>query len=497
MIFSQNQKQSMIKKFTSLFVLAFLSIQTYSQFSTPAESLEKHVHFLASDHLLGRGFGTPQGKEAAEYIARQFEDAGVEPLNGTYFHPFMARSGILNIPGINVIGVIPGSDPELMEEYIVLGAHFDHLGYVAHGSDTTIWNGADDNASGTATVIEIGRNLAASQASLGRSVIVVAFDGEESGLIGSKHFLKDSVLPPHAVKLMFSLDMVGMYEAHKGLDLKGVKLLYDADLVTGELASKYKVAITKANKSIEQRTDTAPFGAMNIPAIAPNTGSESPYHQPEDTAAGLDYEGMARITNYMSEVTQMLSTRKALSSMTGLAEGEVLKPKVFEAGIRWNLGSSKFNYRDDPIQGNSIFATQAGAFTSFRLSKLVYLLPEVLYETKGSQYLSGKIRTHAITLPVSLALSTPDQGYVRVWIQAGGYFTYMFSGKQGDQSLDFDNDFQRQEYGLCYGIGMEAMNMLQMGIYFQHGLSDLSKDSNPAPWNLVHQNIYFMLGWVF
>jgi hypothetical protein len=296
---------------------------------------------------------------------------------------------------------------------------------------------------------------------------------------------------------MFSLDMVGMYEAHKGLDMKGIKLLYDTDYLTNALALKYDVHITKANKSIEQRTDTAPFGAMNIPAIAPNTGSESPYHQPEDTAAALDYEGMARITNYMSEVTQMLSTSKTLSPMTGLEEGGVLKPKVFEAGIRLNAGSSNFNYRNEPIQGKTIFATQAGVFTSIRLSRLIYLLPEVLYETKGSQHIGGTVRTHALTLPVSLALSTPGEGYVRVWFQAGGYFSYQFAGKYGDQSMDFDTDFQRTEYGLTYGIGMEAMNMMQIGLYFQYGLSDLTRDSNPAPWNLVHQNVYFMWGWVF
>ena len=487
----------MIKKLTLPVLLLVFSLHTYGQFSTPSESLEKHVHFLASDQLLGRGFGTPQGIEAAEYIKQQFKDAGVEPLNGTYFHPFMARSGILNIPGINVVGVIPGSDPELRDEYIVLGAHYDHLGYAAHGSDTTIWNGADDNASGTATLIEIGRNLSASQASLGRSVIVVAFDGEESGLIGSNHFLQDSVVPPHAVKLMFSLDMIGMYEAHKGLNMKGVNLLYDADYLTDALAQKYGVTITKANKSIEQRTDTAPFGAMNIPAIAPSTGSESPYHQPEDTAAALDYEGMARITNYMSEVTQMLSNRKALSAMTGLAEGEVLKPKVFSAGLRWNVGSSHFNYRDSPYLAKSVFATQVGLFTSFRVSQLFYVLPELLYETKGSQFDGGNIRTHAITTPISIGLSSPDDSYVRTWVQAGGYFSYQFAGKQGDQSMDFDNEYNQNEYGICFGIGMEAMKMIQMGFYYQHGLSSLFKDTHPSGWDPVHQNFYFMLGFVF
>jgi aminopeptidase YwaD len=480
----------------SLLPILFLliSLPAFNQFSTSPQSLETHVYYLASDELLGRGFGTPQGKEAAAYIAEQFKEAGVEPYQGTYFHPFNARNGILNIPGINVVGIIPGSVPELKDEYIVLGAHYDHLGWAVRGGDTVVWNGADDNASGTATLIEIGRNLAARPESLGRSVVLAAFDGEESGLLGSSQILEDAVLPPHQVKLMFSLDMVGMYEAHGGLDMKGINLLHDAGYLTQALADQHHIQISKATRSIEQRTDTAPFGKYNIPAIAPSTGSESPYHQPEDTAAALDYEGMALITNYMSDVTQILSTRTELSSMTGQAEGETLQPKVFSAGLRWSLGTSRFNYLDDPYMGKSIFATQAGFFTSFRLGRLWYLLPEALYETKGSQYVGDNVRTHAVTLPLSLAISSPDDDFVRVWLQAGGYYSLHFATKYGDRNLDYEYNFQQNEFGICWGIGMEAMDMLQMGIYYQRGISDLFPDN---PGNTVHQNVYFTLGWLF
>jgi aminopeptidase YwaD len=291
--------------------------------------------------------------------------------------------------------------------------------------------------------------------------------------------------------------MVGMYEAHKGLEMKGVKLLYDADFITGELADKYNITITKASKSIEQRTDTAPFGSRNIPAVAPNTGAESPYHKPEDTAEALDYEGMALITNYMSDVTQELSSRTKLSAMTGLEEGETAKPEVFTAGLRWNVGSSHFNYRDSPYLAKSVFATQVGLFTSFRMSQLFYLLPELLYETKGSQFDGGNIRTHALTTQLSLALSTPDDNYVRGWIQGGGFYSYLFAGKQGDQPMDFDMEYHRNEYGICFGIGMEAMKMMQMGVFYQYGLSGLFRDAHPSGWDPVQQNFYFMLGWVF
>jgi len=101
-------------KSSMLFAAALtLASQVSGQFTTPASDLENHVFTLASDSLLGRGFGTPQGSWAAAYIADQMEKAGIEPLNGSYFHSLMHRKGILNIPGTNVAGIIPGNDPGL------------------------------------------------------------------------------------------------------------------------------------------------------------------------------------------------------------------------------------------------------------------------------------------------------------------------------------------------------------------------------------------------
>lgn len=472
-----------------------LTLQASAQFTTPPENLKEHVFILASDTLLGRGFGTPQGLKAAHYIAEQFEKAGIEAYEGTYLHPFNHRKGILNIPGNNVIGVVRGSDPELQEEFIVLGAHYDHLGWKMVAGDRVVYNGADDNATGSSSIIEIGRNLAANRASLGRSVILVAFDGEESGLIGSKHFLNDSMVPPHQIKLMFSLDMVGMVEAHKGLDMKGIALLNDADYLVGELAEKYQMNITKATKKIEQRTDTAPFGKMGIPAVAPTSGTESPYHKPEDTAEKLDYEGMARVAGYMTDATLYLSTRSSLSEMSGVTEGEepVQYTKLFRTGLRLNTGTSQHNYRDQYYKGKDIFATSIGLLTNFRLSGNFHLQAEGLYETKGSEHSDGVFRTHSLTIPLNLMLMTDEDQFVRFYTQFGGYFSHHFGGNISGTPIDFDNDFNKQEYGLTFGIGLEGMG-IQMGVIFQRGLSDLNQLAGDR---MNHQNIYFTLGYMF
>lgn len=486
----------MLKSTHFVIVVLTMTLQVMGQFNTPSSNLEKHVNTLASESLLGRGFGTPQGKLAAEYIAQQMENAGIAPLHGSYFHPFSHREGILNIEGINVAGIIPGNDPLLKNEYIVLGAHFDHLGWKISEGDTVVYNGADDNASGTAALIEIGRNMAVSKASPGRSIVLVAFDGEESGLIGSTWFVENSTIPPHRIKLMFSLDMVGMYNTHGGLDMVGVKMLTDYEYVVGELAGEYGIKVTKTNKSVGQRTDTAPFGNIGIPSIHAYTGLESPYHKPGDTADKLDYEGMAKVTNFISSTTLQLSKASTISNLPALDEGAdlVARTKTFRPGVRVNMGTGYHNFKNEAYRGKTIVAFEAGAFGNIQLSRFLMIQPEVLYETKGSQSWDGDYRTHSVTAPLNLLLATPEEGFVRAYVQVGGYYSYHFGGKMGSVPMDYENTYERHEMGLSYGIGMEAMNV-QLGLYYQTGLTDLRQDSEGP--KVTNQNFYVMLGVMF
>ena len=474
---------------------AGLTLSASAQFSTSPELLKQHVFYLASDSLLGRGFGTEQGRKASDYIARQFSQAGIEPYQGDYFHPFTHRTGILNIPGRNVVGVIPGSDPELREEYIVVGAHYDHLGWKLSDGDTVAYNGADDNASGIASIIEIGRNLAGSEAPRGRSIILVAFDGEESGLIGSTRFVEDSTVRPGQIILMFSLDMVGMYQAHGGVDLHGVKQLTGHEWLTGELAAKHGLVVRKSDGQVVQRTDTAPFGNRGIPAIHVFTGTESPYHKPEDDADLLDYEGMAVIANYLSDALLHLSSAESISDMQP-AEETAEKDRIFTPGVRLNLGSGHHEYPETFYKAKSIFATQAGLFADIRITRFLTLQPEVLYGTAGSQHPDGKFRAHSVTVPLNLLISNPRRrgGGMRTSFQIGGYYSYHFAGNTDNGAVDFTAEYNDREYGISYGFMFQVMR-LQYGVRFQSALSELYRDGDAE--RVLPGQVYFLMGFTF
>src|SRR5690606_23272859 len=195
---------------------------------------------------------------AATYIQQQFQQAGLQPFEENYEQHFDLKISLAWVQATNIIGVLEGSDPLLKNEYIVLGAHYDHLGYKKDRS--TFYPGADDNASGVATLIELAKHFGQLENKPKRSLLFIAFDAEESGLLGSKHFVKnlDSCTLVN-IKAIFSFDMVGMLESNEGLDLKGIGSLVNWPETVKKHASHLKVL--NPSKEIEDRTDSEPFGS--------------------------------------------------------------------------------------------------------------------------------------------------------------------------------------------------------------------------------------------
>ncbi|MBL7138541.1 MAG: M20/M25/M40 family metallo-hydrolase [Bacteroidales bacterium] len=213
---------------------------------------------------------------------------------------------------VNVVGLLKGSDPVLSEEYLVVGAHYDHLGMGGPNSgsrmpDTSaVHNGADDNASGTAMVIELARALAGKTAPA-RSIIFIAFSAEEMGLLGSKFFIDNSPVPAESIKAMFNFDMVGRFDKEKNaISVSGTGTSAEADsiLLVYEKDLPFKVVHSPDGYG---PSDHAAFYAANIPVFYFNTGVHTDYHTPFDDTEKLDFDTEAQVGDFAARVIEAVA----------------------------------------------------------------------------------------------------------------------------------------------------------------------------------------------
>jgi hypothetical protein len=481
-------------KLVLLNLILFLNASVYSQEPISVDSLKKHVYTLADDSFEGRSIGTKGGDRAAQYIVQQFELIGIKPLLTKYYHHFVYHTHAQSAEGKNVIGLIEGSHPELKNEYIVIGAHYDHVGYYFKDGKKIIYNGADDNASGVAGVIELARAIYNNQSQFERSIILVAFDGEETGLNGSKWFVKDSLIPASQIKLMLSIDMIGMLSKNEGVELYGTGSFKNADLIAQQTASKINLVIKKNAKAVSAHTDTKPFGDVGIPAIHVFTGTVSPYHEPEDDADLLDYQGMALISNFIYDFVLRIASTES-EQLVSTLPGEV-KPPIIKVGARLNVGASMQNYPDEFYKSKNGFALQSGVYAHINISKRVALQPELLYETLGSKNAVGNFRTHAVTAPVNILFRLVGNNEMETWLHfvAGGYYTYNFAGKNGSSNIDYQTQYDPYEYGANLGFALN-ISSVQIGITKKVGLTNLYQDSNLA--NIKNEGLFCTLGYTF
>ena len=276
--------------------------------SQQTDILRKDVFTLCSDSLEGRKAFSPGGEKAMNYICYELQKAGVNIHRQEFKYS--------NQTGCNVVAVVESDDEEFKNEYILIGAHYDHLGIKTNKQGkTVIYNGADDNASGTAILMHLARRMKKDRHLLKRSIILVAFDAEEEGLIGSRYFSENPmpISDIHQIKLMINLDMVGWLRGD-ALKISGTgmiengKALFESD--------KIKIDAKRFDRSMFTDSDFSCFAKKQIPSISVTTGTKSPYHKPEDDAELIDYQGMNDICNYIyNDEIQRLVSRRSLSSL--------------------------------------------------------------------------------------------------------------------------------------------------------------------------------------
>jgi Zn-dependent M28 family amino/carboxypeptidase len=221
------------------------------------------------------------------------------------------------IPVKNVVGVLGGAGP-LANETVVIGAHYDHLGYGGRGTGSlssdkhSIHHGADDNASGTTAIIELARRFGADKDRQGRRLVFIAFSGEEMGLLGSKHYVDHPLFPLESTVAMLNLDMVGRLtvdpKTEKGkLEVGGTGSAKEFDALIDKLNGRYGFDMRK-NKSGVGPSDHTSFYLKGVPVFFLFTGLHRQYHKPTDTVDLINFAGMKQVTDLAEELARQLAT---------------------------------------------------------------------------------------------------------------------------------------------------------------------------------------------
>ena len=281
--------------------------------------IRSDIRFLASDALEGRGTGTPGNDSAAAFAARRYASLGLLALAAGYLQPFDARSamlahagGLASVRTQNVVAFLPGRDPRFRGQVIVLGAHIDHLGRSTIGAldpeaGDAIRNGADDNASGTAAILELARLLTARPTR--RGVLFVNFSGEELGVLGSQYFVEHSPVPIDSIVAMLNFDMVGRMRGDS-LIVFGVETARELPALLDSANARVGLSVRGLGDGFGP-SDHSSFYARNIPVLHFFTNQHEDYHRVTDDADKINAAGEARVVTLAERVVRELDARDA------------------------------------------------------------------------------------------------------------------------------------------------------------------------------------------
>lgn len=306
--------------YKSLTLSLLISFSVSSQ-QTNQESFKKDIEYLASEKLEGRFPGTNGEQLAANYIAEKFEKFGLTKLTDSYFQSFnftlpsspheevkFNQDTDTKINAKNIIAFIDNKK----KNTVIIGAHYDHIGYGGQYSldrgINEIHNGADDNASGTAMLLSLAKQLN-NKNDLENNYLFIAFSAEELGLIGSRYFVNSDVFKKESINFMINLDMVGRLNAEKELSIFGVGTSSIFKQVVNSMNNNFKLKIIEDGTGPSDHTS---FYNKDIPVLFFHTGSHENYHRPSDDVNLINYKGMSEISNYIIDIIDELETYNKL-----------------------------------------------------------------------------------------------------------------------------------------------------------------------------------------
>ncbi|MCO6455880.1 MAG: M20/M25/M40 family metallo-hydrolase, partial [Pirellulaceae bacterium] len=275
--------------------------------------------------------GSRGGRAAAGYLVDQFEKLGLAGggEDGGYFQTFGGRYR-------NLLVRLEGSDSQRKQEVIVVGAHYDHVGYGSptnsYGPTGYIHNGADDNASGTAALLEILRGLSQMPARPARTLLFAFWDGEEKGLLGSKHWVAQPTVPLSSVTAAINVDMVGRLRG-SGLQVFGTRTSPGLRELVARQNAEANVELD-FRWEVEPNSDHYSFFQRRIPFLMLHTGLHDDYHRPSDDSHKLNAEGLQQVSRLMLQIVHELADREQSPGFRVESEREsVLDRKRLESPV--------------------------------------------------------------------------------------------------------------------------------------------------------------------
>lgn len=307
-------------------MLTLSSVQlVVSQSSAPpdravAASIRRDLGYLAGDGLAGRFTGARESDRAADYLVKRFAAVGAKPGVPGWRQRFEIAPDLVALReltaeqrpgfGVNVVATIRGRDPAQAGEVVVVGAHYDHLGVgltssMSLGTRGEIHNGADDNASGTVALIEIARLLAKRPPK--RTVMIVAFSGEELGLLGSSAYVKTPPVPLERTVAMVNLDMVGRLRNERLLAF-GSQTAREFPALLDSLNAEFRFDLAHSGDGYG-RSDQQSFYLAGKPVLHLFTDLHEDYHRPTDDADRINYDGLVRVAGFAAALTRAIADR--------------------------------------------------------------------------------------------------------------------------------------------------------------------------------------------
>jgi hypothetical protein len=348
--------------------------------SIVAQEMFQTVDDLASPKFEGREAGSTGGHAAGDYLVEQFRKLPLKPagLQQGYFQPFGHNYR-------NILALLPGSNPTLKDQVVVVGAHYDHLG---HGNPRrnnppgTIYPGADDNASGTSGVLELARAFSRLPTAPKRSILFVCFDGEEKGLLGSKHWTGEPTLPLARVKFMLNLDMIGALRADRLLvfgtrTAPGLRRMASMCNASGGLTLDFSWLM-------HGNADHYSFYDRGIPAVFLHTDLHERYHRPTDVAAKINRDGMMRVARLafamvyeMAETPQPPRFRAAAKAENEQAHrrleaAEAITPRAGDRPMRLGIAWRTDDAEPDTVIVSQVAAGSAAATAGLQVGDRIY-----------------------------------------------------------------------------------------------------------------------------